>query len=52
MSEGKVITCRAAIIWAPNEPLKIEKIQVDPPQKGEVRIKIVATGIVSYFKFT
>lgn len=47
MTEGKVITCRAAVSWAANEPLKIEEIQVDPPKKGEVRVKIVASGIVS-----
>lgn len=45
MSEGKVITCRAAVLWAQGEELKIEEIQVDPPKKGEVRVKIVATGI-------
>lgn len=43
-----MITCRAAVAWAPNEPMKIEEIQVDPPRKGEVRVKIASTGIVSY----
>lgn len=47
MSEGKVITCRAAVAWAAKEPLSIEEIQVGPPQKGEVRVKILATGVVS-----
>ena len=47
MTEGKVITCRAAVCWGANEELKIEEIQVDPPKQGEVRVKIVATGIVS-----
>lgn len=46
MSQGKVISCRAAVCWAPGEKLKIEEIQVDPPKRGEVRIRIVATGIV------
>lgn len=46
MSEGKVITCRAAVAWKPQEPFKIEEIQVDPPKSGEVRLKIVHTGIV------
>lgn len=45
--EGKVITCRAAVVFAAGEPFKIEEIQVDPPKAGEVRVKIVATGIVS-----
>lgn len=47
MSEGKVITCKAAVVWAKTEPFVIEDIQVDPPKKGEVRVKVVATGIVS-----
>lgn len=45
-TEGKVITCRAAVAWAAGEPFKIENIQVDPPKAGEVRLRIVATGIV------
>uniref|UniRef100_A0A8C9QUS4 Uncharacterized protein n=1 Tax=Spermophilus dauricus TaxID=99837 RepID=A0A8C9QUS4_SPEDA len=35
-----VITCRAAIAWTTNAPLSIEKIEVDPPKAGEVRIKV------------
>ena len=46
MSEGKVITCRAAVAWKPQEPFKIEEIQVDPPKAGEVRVKVIHTGIV------
>lgn len=46
MTEGKVITCRAAVAWAAKEPLSIEEIQVEPPKKGEVRIRILATGVV------
>ena len=49
MTEGKVINCKAAVAWAAKEPLTIEDIQVGPPQKGEVRIRISATGVVSKF---
>ncbi|XP_036618190.1 alcohol dehydrogenase 1-like [Trichosurus vulpecula] len=42
---GKVITCRAAIAWASNAPLSIEEVQVDPPKAGEVRIKVLSSGI-------
>ena len=35
----------AAVAWAPGEPLVIEEICVDPPQKMEVRIKILFTSI-------
>lgn len=44
---GKVITCKAAVVWSVGEKFQIEEIQVDPPKKNEVRVKIVATGIVS-----
>ncbi|CAL1373720.1 unnamed protein product [Linum trigynum] len=42
---GKVITCLAAVARAPNEPLVLEEIEVDPPQKAEVRIRILYTSI-------
>ena len=35
------ITCKAAVAWGANQPLKIEQVQVAPPKKGEVRIKII-----------
>lgn len=47
MSAGKVITCKAAVAWAAKEPLSIEDILVEPPKAGEVRVKILATGVVS-----
>ncbi|KAM9329297.1 alcohol dehydrogenase E chain-like [Gastrophryne carolinensis] len=42
---GKVIKCKAAVLWAPKTPFVIEEIEVAPPKAHEVRIKIVATGI-------
>ncbi|XP_074516234.1 alcohol dehydrogenase 1-like [Sebastes fasciatus] len=42
---GKVIKCKAAVAWEPNQPLVIEDIEVAPPQENEVRIKIVATAV-------
>jgi S-(hydroxymethyl)glutathione dehydrogenase/alcohol dehydrogenase len=42
---GKPITCRAAVAWAPNQPLSIETIEVAPPKKGEVRIKVIANAL-------
>lgn len=35
----------AAITWGPGEPFVIEEVRVDPPQKMEVRIKILFTSI-------
>lgn len=40
-----MITCRAAVAWAPKQPLSIETVEVAPPADGEVRIKITATGV-------
>ncbi|XP_053522412.1 all-trans-retinol dehydrogenase [NAD(+)] ADH7 isoform X2 [Artibeus jamaicensis] len=42
---GKVIKCKAAVLWEPNTPFSIEEIEVAPPKAKEVRIKILATGI-------
>nr|GAT53842.1 class III ADH enzyme [Mycena chlorophos] len=43
-TQGKVIRCKAAVCWAAGEPLKIEEVDVAPPQKNEVRIHILHTG--------
>ncbi|KAJ2591164.1 hypothetical protein EV177_008923, partial [Coemansia sp. RSA 1804] len=43
--EGKPIKCKAAVAWKAGEPLSIEEIEVAPPKAGEVRLKVVATGI-------
>jgi S-(hydroxymethyl)glutathione dehydrogenase/alcohol dehydrogenase len=40
-----LITCKAAVAWAPKQPLVIETIQVAPPRKGEVRIKLESSGV-------
>ncbi|OCT97734.1 alcohol dehydrogenase 1 [Xenopus laevis] len=42
---GNVIKCKAAVAWAPKQPLSIEDIEVAPPKAHEVRVKMVATGI-------
>ncbi|WFD36000.1 hypothetical protein MCUN1_002871 [Malassezia cuniculi] len=39
------IVCKAAIAWAPNEPLKIEDVRVAPPRAGEVRVRVAFTGL-------
>ena len=41
----KVIKCRAAVAWAPKEDFQIETIEVEPPKAGEVRIKILSSGV-------
>jgi len=49
---GKPIECRAAVAWKAGEDLKIEKVTVDPPKAGEVRIKITATGVCHTDSYT
>ncbi|XP_063599972.1 alcohol dehydrogenase class-3-like [Penaeus indicus] len=44
-TKGQVIKCKAAIAWEKQKPLSVEEVEVAPPQKGEVRIKILATGV-------
>jgi S-(hydroxymethyl)glutathione dehydrogenase/alcohol dehydrogenase len=46
------IKCRAAVAWKAGEPLSIEEVEVMPPQAGEVRIKLVATGVCHTDAFT
>lgn len=39
------IKTRAAVAWAPGRPLKIEELDLMPPQKGEVLVRLFATGV-------
>jgi len=41
----EMIKTRAAVAWGPNQPLSIEEVDLMPPQKGEVLVRIVATGV-------
>lgn len=41
----EMIKTRAAVAWAAGEPLQIEEVDLMPPQKGEVLVRIVATGV-------
>ncbi|MDC8829535.1 S-(hydroxymethyl)glutathione dehydrogenase/class III alcohol dehydrogenase [Alteromonas gilva] len=47
-----VITCKAAVAWEAGKPLSVEEVQVAPPKAGEVRIRIVATGVCHTDAFT
>jgi len=38
-------TMKAAVLYEPNTPLKVEKVTLDEPQTNEVLVKIVATGL-------
>jgi S-(hydroxymethyl)glutathione dehydrogenase/alcohol dehydrogenase len=41
----KMIKTRAAVAWGPGQPLSVEEVDLMPPQKGEVLVRIVATGV-------
>lgn len=43
---------KAAVAWEAGKPLVIEEIDLQGPQKGEVLIKIVATGVCHTDAFT
>ena len=43
---------RAAVAFGPGQPLQIVELDVAPPQKGEVLIKISHTGVCHTDAFT
>lgn len=46
------IKSKAAIAWGPNQPLSIEEVDVMLPRKGEVLVKVIATGVCHTDAFT
>ncbi|KAA8546516.1 hypothetical protein F0562_002745 [Nyssa sinensis] len=42
---GQVIRCKAAVAWEAGKPLVIEEVEVAPPQKKEIRLKILYTSL-------
>lgn len=51
MSE-QFIKSKAAIAWGPKQPLSIEEVDVMLPKKGEVLVKILASGVCHTDAFT
>ncbi|WP_413663342.1 S-(hydroxymethyl)glutathione dehydrogenase/class III alcohol dehydrogenase [Microbulbifer sp. ANSA003] len=49
---AETIRCKAAVAWGPGERLVIEDVDVMPPQRGEVRVKLHATGVCHTDAFT
>lgn len=49
---AQFIKAKAAIAWGPKQPLSIEEIDVMLPKKGEVLVKIVASGVCHTDAFT
>lgn len=46
------IKSKAAIAWGPNQPLSVEEVDVMLPKKGEVLVKILASGVCHTDAFT
>ncbi|KAG6422750.1 hypothetical protein SASPL_113130 [Salvia splendens] len=44
-TNSQVIRCKAAVAWEAGKPLVIEEVEVAPPQKMEVRVKILFTSL-------
>lgn len=42
---GQPIKCLAAVAWSAKAPLSVEEVEVAPPKKGEVRIKVLFSGV-------
>lgn len=52
MSAPQPITCKAAVCWNAKEDFVIEDVIVGAPRAGEVRIKILATGVCHTDEYT
>jgi S-(hydroxymethyl)glutathione dehydrogenase/alcohol dehydrogenase len=48
----KFIKSKAAIAWGPNQPLSVEEVDVMLPRKGEVLVRVVASGVCHTDAFT
>ncbi|HLV48196.1 MAG TPA: alcohol dehydrogenase catalytic domain-containing protein, partial [Aliidiomarina sp.] len=48
----KFIKSKAAVAWGPGQPLSIEEVDVMLPRKGEVLVKITASGVCHTDAFT
>ena len=46
------IKSKAAVAWGPNQPLVVEEVDVMLPKKGEVLVKVIASGVCHTDAFT
>lgn len=49
---AEIIKSKAAIAWGPGQPLSVEEVDVMPPKAGEVRVRVIATGVCHTDAFT
>jgi S-(hydroxymethyl)glutathione dehydrogenase/alcohol dehydrogenase len=52
MSPINSIKIKAAVAWGPGQELKIETVDLEMPKKGEVLVKLIATGVCHTDAFT
>jgi S-(hydroxymethyl)glutathione dehydrogenase/alcohol dehydrogenase len=45
MAAGRRLEIDVPVLVRPNQPLELQRLTVDPPQAGEVRIKMAASGV-------
>lgn len=43
---------KAAVAWGPGKPLSIEEVDLEAPKRGEVLVKMIATGVCHTDAFT
>jgi len=44
-TNGKTITCKAAVAWEAKKPLDVTEVQIAPPKAGEVRVKVISNAL-------
>ena len=44
-TNGKDITCKAAVVMEAKQPMEVVDVIVSPPKKGEVRVKVIANAL-------
>ncbi len=49
---AQTLKSKAAVAWGAGQPLSIETVDVAPPKAGEVRVRIIATGVCHTDMFT
>jgi S-(hydroxymethyl)glutathione dehydrogenase / alcohol dehydrogenase len=49
---AQFIKSKAAVAWGPNQPLVVEEVDVMLPKKGEVLVKVIASGVCHTDAFT
>jgi Zn-dependent alcohol dehydrogenase len=43
--QSRTLQMRAAVLRAPGRPVSIETVQLDPPRRGEVLVRVAAAGV-------